>query len=284
MGCVMKQLLYGGSFLLIFWMFMNGCNSVVGVDEDDLAVPEAPNQSQTMNSFAETKVQYTVLDSFDSEGTPALKGDVKTDGENLVLIVHADPMAISGDNANIGWMVHTGDSEPVELNDNWMGSYFLLDEGSFANGTTNDSFLKWGVGTTGVGGGGNPSQERNYADELPNGVMVEYEAMGDVGIWKMTIPYHVIDVKDGDTISYVVGAVYQDAETDSQSRNFSHGGDVFVYANSTLFQKVTLEHNPVAEDPNPETREDCKKSGWEAFDFQNQGQCVRFVNTGQDSR
>lgn len=35
---------------------------------------------------------------------------------------------------------------------------------------------------------------------------------------------------------------------------------------------------------NPETKNDCKKGGWEEFGFENQGQCIRFVNTGKDSR
>lgn len=35
---------------------------------------------------------------------------------------------------------------------------------------------------------------------------------------------------------------------------------------------------------NPVDRDECKKGGWEAFGFRNQGQCIRFVNTGQDSR
>jgi hypothetical protein len=34
----------------------------------------------------------------------------------------------------------------------------------------------------------------------------------------------------------------------------------------------------------PVTKDDCKKGGWKDFDFKNQGQCVRFVNTGKDSR
>ena len=34
----------------------------------------------------------------------------------------------------------------------------------------------------------------------------------------------------------------------------------------------------------PETKDDCKKGGWEQFGFKNQGQCVRFVETGKDSR
>ncbi len=34
----------------------------------------------------------------------------------------------------------------------------------------------------------------------------------------------------------------------------------------------------------PATKQDCKRGGWQGFDFRNQGQCIRFVNTGKDSR
>lgn len=34
----------------------------------------------------------------------------------------------------------------------------------------------------------------------------------------------------------------------------------------------------------PTTREDCKNGGWERYGFANQGLCVRFVETGKDSR
>lgn len=36
--------------------------------------------------------------------------------------------------------------------------------------------------------------------------------------------------------------------------------------------------------PAPETKTDCKKGGWQEFGFKNQGQCIRYVNTGKDSR
>jgi len=35
---------------------------------------------------------------------------------------------------------------------------------------------------------------------------------------------------------------------------------------------------------NPETKNDCKQGGWEQYGFKNQGQCVRFIETGKDSR
>ena len=34
----------------------------------------------------------------------------------------------------------------------------------------------------------------------------------------------------------------------------------------------------------PGTKDECKDGGWENFGFSNQGQCVRFVETGKDSR
>lgn len=34
----------------------------------------------------------------------------------------------------------------------------------------------------------------------------------------------------------------------------------------------------------PSTRDDCKDGGWEDFGFSNQGECIRYVITGQDSR
>lgn len=37
-------------------------------------------------------------------------------------------------------------------------------------------------------------------------------------------------------------------------------------------------------DPAPMVKDDCKKGGWEEYGFKNQGQCIRFVQTGQDSR
>ena len=36
--------------------------------------------------------------------------------------------------------------------------------------------------------------------------------------------------------------------------------------------------------PDVQTKDDCKDGGWEAYGFANQGQCIRFVNTGHDSR
>lgn len=34
----------------------------------------------------------------------------------------------------------------------------------------------------------------------------------------------------------------------------------------------------------PSVKDDCKNGGWEAFGFRNQGQCVSFFETGNDSR
>jgi hypothetical protein len=40
----------------------------------------------------------------------------------------------------------------------------------------------------------------------------------------------------------------------------------------------------IASKPDPETREECMDGGWEGFGFKNLGLCIRFVETGKDSR
>jgi hypothetical protein len=44
--------------------------------------------------------------------------------------------------------------------------------------------------------------------------------------------------------------------------------------------RVDMPEAPV----DPVTVEDCKDDGWMAYGFQNQGQCIAFVQTGHDSR
>lgn len=36
--------------------------------------------------------------------------------------------------------------------------------------------------------------------------------------------------------------------------------------------------------PDAQTKDECKNGGWAYFGFRNQGQCVRFIETGKDSR
>ncbi|MWG35636.1 hypothetical protein [Halomarina oriensis] len=45
-----------------------------------------------------------------------------------------------------------------------------------------------------------------------------------------------------------------------------------------------FDWTPFAVDCDAETKADCKNGGWETFGFRNQGQCLRYVNTGKDSR
>jgi len=70
------------------------------------------------------------------------------------------------------------------------------------------------------------------------------------------------------------------------------GPTVTGWSIASLFGAVydDLTYGVPAADPegepgeDPVTRDDCEKGGWQAFGFRNQGQCVRFVETGKDSR
>jgi hypothetical protein len=49
-----------------------------------------------------------------------------------------------------------------------------------------------------------------------------------------------------------------------------------------LVMKLVSPLPPAPDDPT--THEECFKGGWSEFEFRNQGQCIRFVETGEDSR
>lgn len=53
------------------------------------------------------------------------------------------------------------------------------------------------------------------------------------------------------------------------------------YPGPHQFDNIVVISDEAVGDEVPTTREACMDGGWAAFDFQNQGQCIRFVNTGQ---
>jgi len=55
---------------------------------------------------------------------------------------------------------------------------------------------------------------------------------------------------------------------------------------NTYLDNLTITYAPDAPDApdGPVDADACKKGGWSGFGFKNQGQCVRFVKTGKDSR
>lgn len=66
------------------------------------------------------------------------------------------------------------------------------------------------------------------------------------------------------------------AEADGYRAETEEGVEV------TEGQATTVDFTLQATDPT--TADDCKDGGWQGYEFRNQGQCVRFVKTGQDSR
>lgn len=59
-------------------------------------------------------------------------------------------------------------------------------------------------------------------------------------------------------------------------------GDTNLRATRTFVLEAPVVEPPAPTDP--ENKNQCKKGGWEDFGFKNQGQCVRFAETGKDSR
>jgi hypothetical protein len=58
-----------------------------------------------------------------------------------------------------------------------------------------------------------------------------------------------------------------------------------VYTDGVVFNGTMYDFELTPPAPvDPITKAECMNGGWQQFDFLNQGQCVRFVETGKDSR
>lgn len=66
------------------------------------------------------------------------------------------------------------------------------------------------------------------------------------------------------------------------------GGDRYGWFANQEIHNLAIDNSGkrglVVAPADPTTRQDCMNGGWEDFGFKNQGQCIRFVNTGKDSR
>lgn len=71
------------------------------------------------------------------------------------------------------------------------------------------------------------------------------------------------------------------ADVSTYGNNNGYG---FVLAGSNDLNPFTNWHEFEVEACQPVSQNECKQGGWMDFGFRNQGQCIRFVNTGQDSR
>ena len=88
-----------------------------------------------------------------------------------------------------------------------------------------------------------------------------------------------------------VGAVFDESNMASGAGRLTILMDVNWMSSSglSLANNRTAAENVIvfllgAASPNPLAKDDCKKGGREQYGFRNQGQCVRFIETGKDSR
>lgn len=99
---------------------------------------------------------------------------------------------------------------------------------------------------------------------------------------------------DGDT-SEIIGGPVPGADThetypnhceNDSSSQMTFEADEYVEIRSAFGAESDERFNWTQFDvlPDAQTKDDCKNGGWEDYGFENQGQCIRYVQTGQDSR
>lgn len=103
-----------------------------------------------------------------------------------------------------------------------------------------------------------------------------------------------VNVRDPNTDA-VLGTLFGTAAGDPISIPMTHfEADLSAWSGQTVRLSVDMVVNNFFFDAafdnfivdilDPVTKDDCKNGGWEQYGFKNQGQCVRFVETGKDSR
>ena len=162
------------------------------------------------------------------------------------------------------------------------------------------SATEWRIGPSDGNGTGPPGEliqvfsEFSIAD-LPTGILnVTFTIDGTVPGTDCASPSAA-----GCLTLHMVGGTIDETLTDgygeklgpgSADPEFSNGGipgwdDEEGLRVSNVGYDLTISPLVVGGEPDdPQTKDDCKNGGWEQFGFKNQGQCIRFVNTGKDSR
>ena len=103
-----------------------------------------------------------------------------------------------------------------------------------------------------------------------------------------------VNVRDPNTDA-VLGSLFGTAAGDPASMPMTHfEADLSAWSGQTVRISVDMVVNNFYFDAafdnfiidvlDPVTKDDCKDGGWEQYGFKNQGQCVRFIETGKDSR
>ena len=131
-------------------------------------------------------------------------------------------------------------------------------------------------------GGGEYDHTINTINQAPDGTLTGTGTYDPVTSYTWNLTGSV----SGDTVSMVItytgtqagsvynlsGAIAPDGSvlgtSDSNCQTFTMPAGSFIHPAPT----------------SPSTKDDCKKGGWEGYHFKNQGQCVRFIETGKDSR
>ena len=63
-----------------------------------------------------------------------------------------------------------------------------------------------------------------------------------------------------------------------------HAASSPLWSSDDVIDEDSMAVTVAAELDDPATRDDCRRGGWTEFGFDNQGRCIQFVNTGEDSR
>jgi hypothetical protein len=135
--------------------------------------------------------------------------------------------------------------------------------------------------------------EPYYSATVQTGAWQTWDPLSQRGWWATGAPGNGVCLQDAPCTWAEVLAAFPDAAVrdDDGPVVFKAGsnwgeftGNVDGLTITIDGETTTYDFEPKVEPVDPTSIQDCQQGGWEAFGFRNQGQCIRFVNTGEDTR
>ncbi len=214
--------------------------------------------------------------------TITLMSDTGTQFKGMTLV---DPTGSSDDNLFTG----TAGTAVVAGPDGFPGAWDTASNDADVEGASWVNDIATAPNNSGgVGGDGTVNSWRLFSEAftIPVGATVSSADLHFTADNSVEAFLDNASIGSANSYTTVVDLVLNGLTSGSHELEFVVKNDAYNGATNPtgLIYKATVEHCVPTAPASPTEKDQCKNGGWENFGFRNQGQCIRFVNTGQDSR
>ena len=132
----------------------------------------------------------------------------------------------------------------------------------------------------------------------PGGGSIRYETRGTAPNRRLIVSYDNLGTFPYSGVNHLTAQaiLHENGTIELHTTNLGFGSRIWTqglenadgteaaFVPGRVAANFSLSNDAIQFSTGPTTKDDCKGGGWEQYGFRNQGQCVRFIETGKDSR